>query len=149
MSHFHDALGKTVPMENSMSLEDIPMLVEASNTNGSGGSLGSSPKKGEEDQEDPTRQFAKQMGYGLMLQGGMYFAMDPLMRLGKRLLNNENNEEDVVEDAAAAHVMVNRSGNLQYGMLNREGDFSSFAQAGAHESSRNMTGAFVVQQDVT
>jgi hypothetical protein len=133
-------------MENSMTLEDIPMLVDATNANGSGGSF---EKKGEEaEEEDPTRQFAKQMGYGLMLQGGMYFAMDPLMRLGKRLLNNQNNEEDIAEDAVAAHVMVDRGGNL-HGMMNRGGDFSSFAQAGAHESSRNMTGAFVVQQDVT
>ena len=130
-----------------MSLQEIPLLVN--NNDGSDGSLDSSTKKEEPKEEGPTRQVAKQMGYALMLQGGMFFAMGPLMQLGKRLFRSENNEEDVVEDAAAAQTMLNRSGQIQHGMLNRGGDMSSFAQAGAHESSRNMTGAFVLQKDVT
>ncbi len=150
MSQFHDTKTKAVPMENSMTLEDLPNLVAASNGNSSSDTLSSTPKKNEDEvEEDPTRQFVKQMGYGLMLQGGLQFAMNPLMRIGKRLFSSEGNEEDVLEDAAAAQMMVNRSGQLQHGMTTRVGDFSSFAHASAHESSRNMTGAFVLQQDVT
>ncbi len=150
MSQFQDTTieSKPIPMENSMTLEDLPNLVAANNANGSSDSISSTPKKEEDEpEEDPTRQFVKQMGYGLMLQGGLQFALNPLMRIGKRLFSNEGNEEDILEDVAAAQMMVNRSG--QHGMTTRAGDFSAFAHASAHESSRNMTGAFVLQQDVT
>ena len=159
ISQFHNTQSLTgasavAPKDNSMSLQDIPKLVIAGNTEESGleGSLGSSSSRSiaeDEAEEDPTRQIAKQMGYALMLQGGMYFTAGPLMQLGKRLFRSENNEEDVIEDAAAAQTMLNRSEKIQHGMLNRGGDVSSFAQAGAHESSRNMAGAFGIQKDIT
>ena len=136
---------KEAPMENSMSLQDLPTLV--SETGDSDYSFNNSTKK-DEPEEDPTRQVAKQMGYALMLQGGMHFALNPMMTLGKRLFRSKGNEEDVVEDAAAAHGILNCT-EIQHGMLNCWGDMSSLAQAGAHESSRNMTGAFVLQKDVT
>ncbi|GAX11322.1 hypothetical protein FisN_15Lh252 [Fistulifera solaris] len=152
MSQFQDTTieSKPVPMENSMTLEDLPNLVAASNANGSSDSISSAPKKEEDEpEEDPTRQFVKQMGYGLMLQGGLQFAINPLIKIGKRLFSSDENEEDILEDAAAAQMIMNRSGQLQHNMTTRAGDFSNFAHASAHESSRNMTGAFVLQQDVT
>lgn len=156
ISQFYDTqapvdASNVAPMEDSMSLRELPQLVEAGNADGSGseGSFGCSPKKGEDDEEeDSTRQFAKQMGYAMMLQGGMHFAANPLMQLGKRLFRGDNNEEDVAEDAVAAQTILTRNGQFQHGVLNRGGDMSAFSQAGAHESSRNMTGAFVLQKDV-